>query len=85
MAAPSASQHHSLPSTHAAVLTPSDATVFAPTNGLYIGGTGHITVTMAGDNTQVLFSALPVGTWLPIRVTQVRATGTTATLIVGLW
>jgi hypothetical protein len=39
-------------------------------------------VTENGDT--VTFTAVPVGTQLDIRVKQVKATGTTATYIVGM-
>lgn len=57
---------------------------------LWVGGAGAITVIMAADQsngglgTPVLFSAVPAGTELDIQVRAVMATGTTATLIIGL-
>lgn len=67
--------------TDAAAITPSDtAENFAV--ALYVGGAGNVSVvTEAGTTT--LFSGVPAGTILPIRVVKVRATGTTATTIVG--
>ena len=51
---------------------------------LWVGGTsGTITAIMA-DGTTVLFSGVPTGTLLPIRVSRVKATGTAATLIVAI-
>ncbi len=54
---------------------------------LWVGGTGTLTVIMAGDdsNTPVLFSAVPAGVWMPIQVKRVNSTGTTATLIVAVF
>jgi hypothetical protein len=53
--------------------------------GLYIGGTGDVTVKFAsGDQTAVTFSAVPAGTLLPIAVSRVMA-ATTATSMVGLF
>jgi cytochrome oxidase Cu insertion factor (SCO1/SenC/PrrC family) len=50
-------------------------------SGIYVGGTGAVTVvTEAG--TEVTFSAVPVGTIIPIRTQKVKA-ATTATLLVG--
>lgn len=47
---------------------------------LYVGGTGDVTlVSVSGD--VMLFSAVPVGTILPVRHTRVNSTGTTATLM----
>lgn len=57
------------------------------TRMIYVGGAGDITVIMAGetnDANTLLFKAVPVGTVLPIRVRRVLATGTTATLLLGL-
>ena len=66
-----------------AVVTPADGTVQL-FRGIYIGGTGDLTVIGMNDSATTLFSAIPVGTFLPIAVKEVRFTGTTATLIVGL-
>lgn len=55
-----------------------------PGCSLYIGGTGNVSViTIGGD--QLTFNGVPAGTTLPIQVIRLRATGTTATLINGLW
>lgn len=62
-------------------IAPSDSTAFSATSCLYVGTTGNITVTMLSGRKQ-LFSNVPVG-WHPIRCTQVLATGTTASDIVG--
>jgi hypothetical protein len=50
-------------------------------SGIYVGGTGAVTV-VTEDGTTVTFSAVPVGTILPIRTQKVMA-ATTATLLVG--
>lgn len=66
-------------------VTPSDSTVFSSTHrALYIGGAGDVTVRMVRDGSQLTFSAVPVGTLLPVSVDKVLATGTTATLILAL-
>jgi hypothetical protein len=71
------------PARYAVAVTPSDATVLNTTKALYVGGLGNVAVTMAGGG-DVTFNAVPVGTILPIAVTKVLATGTTATLITAL-
>ena len=76
--------HIIAPARYAVVTTPSDATLLQTTKALYVGGAGNVTVKMAGDGVNILFTAIPAGTVLPIAVTQVRATGTTATAIVAL-
>ena len=76
------SENYQIPA-RAAAVTPSDsATTFA--NALYIGGAGNVAVVTEGGDT-VTFSGVPAGTTLVVRVTQVRATNTTATNIVRLW
>ena len=51
---------------------------------LYIGGAGNVSViTIGGDI--ITFTGVAVGTTLPIQVSQLRATGTTATLINAMW
>lgn len=72
------------PCYNAAAITKSDATIIPTTRGIYVGGAGDINVRMAGGST-VLFSAVPVGTVLPIQVDKVLSTSTTATLMVALY
>lgn len=72
----------------AIAVTKSDTTVYdnsnlGPLSGLYVGGLGDVAVLTANGET-VTFSAVPVGTILPITVQKVLSTGTTATLILGL-
>lgn len=63
------------------------------TRGLYVGSGGDISVEMAGDNLRgggmadatVVFVAVQSGTILPISVTRVNSTGTTASNLVALW
>lgn len=54
------------------------------TRAIYVGGAGHLTVTMH-DGTVVTFPSVLAGSLLPIRVRLVMATNTTATNIVGLY
>lgn len=71
---------------HAAAVTKSDATVFnPPARGIHVGGTGAISVDLVGGETAVLFSGIPSGTFLPIAITKVYSTNTTATLMVIVW
>ena len=76
----------------AAAVTPSN-TVDIPSitggtsnNGcvLYVGGDGDIKVTTAGGD-EVTFVGLSAGTFIPVQVLKVWATGTNATDIVALW
>lgn len=76
------------PAHGAKAVTKSDSTVLPTTRGLYIGTTGDVAVTMADDTagaaTVVTFVAVPVGI-LPIQVTKVMSTNTTASNIVALY
>lgn len=76
--------NNGFPAEYAAAVTKSDSTVLEPTRALYVGGSGDITVVMAGDGAEVVFSNIPNGMVLAIRVTKVKA-ATTATNIVALW
>jgi hypothetical protein len=65
----------------AAAVTASDST-FVDFFGLYVGTGGDVAVVTAKGNA-VTFSSVPGGTIIPLRITQVKSTGTTATSIVG--
>ena len=69
----------------AVAVTPSDATNFTDgaCHAIYVGGAGNITAVVNG--TAVLFTAVPVGTILPVRATRVNSTATTATAMVALY
>jgi hypothetical protein len=74
----------SAPASGVFAVTPDDADFFStPARSLYVGGAGDVSV-VAEDGTEAVFSAVPVGTVLPVRCKRVNATGTTATLIIGL-
>jgi hypothetical protein len=72
---------------HCFVITPSDATPLARrVSGIWVGGAGNVAVIAAADDpagTPVVFSTVAAGTLLPVCASYVRATGTTATLLVG--
>lgn len=70
------------PYSGAVAVTKSDSTVIPVTRGLYIGGTGAITVRMA-DGMDATFTAVPVGV-LPIQVDMIK-NATVATNIVALY
>ena len=72
------------PATIAEAVTPSDSTDLTNVSrALWVGGAGNISVIMANGST-VLFSGIAAGTMLPLRVSRVRSTSTTATLIVAI-
>jgi hypothetical protein len=66
-------------------ITPHDSTDFAyNVRGIYVGTAGNVVaVTEAG--TAVTFTAVPVGSILPIRAKRVNSTNTTASNLVGLY
>lgn len=73
------------PAVHAFAITPNDSTDLEyVTRAIYVGGAGDVAVTTQGGES-VTFSGVTVGTLLPIRVTKVKSTGTTATLLLGLY
>ena len=68
------------------VLTKSDSTTFPATRAVYVGGAGDINVVFEDEpGVTVLLSAVPAGTMLPIRITQLYSASTSATLVCGLW
>ena len=75
----------------AASVTPSDTANIPSVSGgtnngcvLYIGGAGNVKVeTVGGD--EVTFLGINTGTFLPVQVVKVFATGTSATNVLALW
>lgn len=65
-------------------IAPNDATDLPSVpRGVYVGGAGDIVAT-GHDGVDVTFKAVPVGTTLPISPKRIKATLTTATLMIGL-
>lgn len=73
-----------IPAERAVSITPSDATDFKPTRGIYVGAAGDVAVDMA-DGTAVTFTELSAGVVHPLSVKRVYSTGTTATNILALY
>ena len=82
------------PAAYAESITPADTDLASFTAGsftraIYIGVIGDIAVKMAGGGDEgdsiVVFKAVPAGSILPLRVSQIRSTDTTATEIIALW
>ena len=65
-------------------ITPNDADTFAQPVSVYVGGAGTITVTPANLQADVILT-MPAGSVVPFRVVAVKATGTTATLLVAVY
>lgn len=67
-----------------AVLTKSDSTSVS-CEYLYVGGTGDVHIKHRASGATVIYSAVPVGTILPVKMVDGRLmNATTATLIVGM-
>jgi hypothetical protein len=67
-------------------LTPSD-TVDLPrglTQALWVGSGGDVAAVSA-DNRVTVFAAVPAGSWLPIAVRRVNASGSSASGLVALY
>lgn len=71
------------PRTHFAI-TKSDDTKFHKPTRVYVGGTGNVNCVDWNGNT-ALYTAVPAGTELPVEVSQVLSTSTTATAMVGCY
>lgn len=72
------------PASHGFAVTPSDSALLSETTrGLYVGTGGAIAALML-SGASVTFASVPSGTVLPVRLTKVMATGTTAANIVAL-
>lgn len=74
---------------NAVAVTPSDSVgIFTlakqTTTKLWVGGTGNVTVLMKSGQV-VQFPSVPANTLLPISITRVNATGTSATNMVALY
>lgn len=67
----------------AAAITPHDTNP-NPFRSIWVGGTGNVTLRALGSSADVVITAVPAGVLLPIATSFIRATGTTATLMVGL-
>lgn len=63
-------------------ITPGTA-ISSKTRGIYVGGAGDVEAKLVGGN--IVFSAVPVGTILPIRTKLIVAANTTATNLLGIW
>ena len=75
----------SVPAEKAEVITPSDTTVYSPIyRAVYVGTGGNVTVLPSESLTPVTFSNVVDGSILPVSVSKVLSTGTTASNIIGL-
>lgn len=68
----------------AEAITTSDTVDLATPSVVYVGATGNVKVNTAQGDT-VTFSNVPSGGIIPVQVTRVWATGTTATNMVRIY
>jgi hypothetical protein len=73
------------PARNAFVITPNDSTTLPnATKAVFVGSGGSLKVRLIDAAADVVFTNVPNGTVLAVRVVAVRASGTTATDLVGL-
>ena len=65
-------------------ITPADSDLTKTVRAVYVGVSGDITI-VAPDGTTALFKDYPQGKYLYQECLQVKATGTTATNLVGIY
>lgn len=63
-------------------ITPDDGASFV-SRGIYIGTGGDVALQLHKDSAPVVWRNVPAGTFLPVVVRAVYATGTTASDIIG--
>jgi len=75
----------------AAIVTPSNTSTIPSLSGgdnngcvIYVGSAGTLRVQTAGGD-DVTFNGVLAGSFLPVQVTRVFVTGTSATNIIALW
>lgn len=76
------------PAKHLVNITPNNASdLVQPVRGIYIGSSGDLNIVALGDAdgaTQTL-TAVPQGVIVPVITKRVMTTGTTASLLIGLY
>lgn len=73
------------PGTRADPVTPNDSTdLSSVSRAIYVGVGGDIKVTTSGGSTVTLVGAV-AGSTIPLRVSRVWSTGTTASDLVAFW
>lgn len=66
-------------------VTKSDSTDLTGARAVYVGGAGDVALMAIGDSAAVTFTAVPAGSIIPVRITRVMSTNTTATSIVAIY
>lgn len=70
--------------TKGVAVTKSDSTILETTRALWVGTTGDVAVVFADGGAAVTIPSVPVGI-LPVQVTKVMSTNTTASNMVALY
>jgi hypothetical protein len=74
-----------VPGRNSETITPSDTVnLSTPSRAIWVGGAGNIAVEMLDGGTQV-FVGVVAGSLLPLQVTRVNSTDTTATNMVSVF
>lgn len=72
------------PSTQPFAIQPDDANPLSQVpKGIYVGTGGHVTLRGVGASADVTYRNLPDASYIAVRAQFVRATGTTATDLIG--
>lgn len=73
------------PAYRAYAVTKSDSTTYEGIVGIWVGGTGNIQVTPAGqnDDSKVVIESIPAGVFIPLAVSKIWSTNTTATKMIA--
>lgn len=66
-------------------VTPSNSTDLTGARGVYVGGAGNLALIAIGDSAAVTLAAVGAGTIIPVRISRVMSTNTTATDIVAIY
>lgn len=78
-------QSVSAPAASCFAITPTDADdLEQATKAIYVGAGGSLTIRTVASEQDVTFVGVAAGSILPIRAVAIRATGTTASGLVGL-
>jgi len=72
------------PGRKAEAVTKSDSTILKGVRAIWVGGAGNLAVIFADDDSAVTLTGVTAGSLLPIAVTKVMSTNTTATNIVAI-
>ena len=72
------------PATEAFAVTPSDTVELpAVTKAIYVGSVGHVTLRPVHASADVIYRNVQTGSYLTVRASHIRATGTTAGDLIG--